>query len=141
MKPPTVVQLFMHWSITPTMIPATTECALHSVDKLSPLGEQIHRDDPRDHQNCRLRDRAIPSPLHSLQTITILFVSHRIRPDFGSGVEGIFDVQRHQEAHRLREVVSPLGALGCPHYLLDSINGGPAFPKAIQKARSGRLLL
>ena len=55
--------------------PATTECALHLVDKLWPLGEQVYWDDPRDHQNCRLRDRGIwarhskrPSPLYSGQT-------------------------------------------------------------------------
>ena len=65
--------------------PAPAECALYFADKLSPLGKQVHRDDPRDHQNCRLRDRAIrarysksPSPLYSGQTLTILFVSYHL---------------------------------------------------------------
>ena len=59
-------------------------------------------------------------PLQTLQ---------RVNPPYG--VEGIFDVQRHQEAHGPREVLSLPCALGCLHYLLDIINAGPSCPKAI----------
>ena len=61
------------------------QCALHLVDKLPALSEQVHGDYPSEGQDGSLRDRAIRarytkgSPcLYSCQAFAVLFVPHTV---------------------------------------------------------------